>query len=254
MRDLTSRIKGAIRANRDVPNLEMLSREEMRLASGEKHKKGSVKAILAFDTTDSMGAYRDQLRQDLTYLVDSFDGMLEDYELAFMGVGDHCDGKDYLQINHFSRNIDELKSQIAGIRNTQGGDIPEAFECFFRELNRGYPLAADSSLILITDSVPHNMKGYMGTDFVPSTNFPDNGCPLNVDYQKELGHLKERIGGFYIISCPTYPKIRELQRALVDYDKYIMDLEKIESLPNLVMGMCMSEVGRLNYMMSMMQR
>lgn len=243
-KDFVDTIRQAIQNNKDTKNLSKLAKEELKLKKGIREKAGYVRGILAFDTTGSMGPYRDMIRKDLNYVVDALDKMLENYEVAIMGVGDHCDGPEYLQINDYARSVGDLKRQINGIKDTGGGDEPEAFECFFHRLNDGYPLSKDTSLILITDSVPHHMKGYKSDD---------GGCPSKIDYQKELESLKKKINGFYIISCAAKKEIKDLQKTMVENDKFMIEIGNITSLPNLVIGMWMSDVGRLDYMMRHME-
>lgn len=216
--------------------------DEKPVTGEEGAEKKRLNAVFAFDTTGSMTPWVENVQQKIAYLAA---GLLKlmDMEIALFGVGDHGDGRNMLQIHHFSSDLAVLERNIAGLVETDGRDTPEAFECLFKVLN-AMDYDVPTVLVLITDSIPHGMEGYQGQD---------DGCPFGVSYQEELDELKSRLKNVYIVSCATDPHILELQRELVGANA-LLKLTDFRRLTNLVMAVCMDEVGELDYFMTILER
>lgn len=201
-----------------------------------------LNAIFAFDTTGSMTPWVENVQQKMEYLAAGLLKLL-DMELTFIGVGDHGDGRNMLQIKPPSRDVAALQSCIRELVPTDGQDTPEAFECLFRVLNAGeYPVP--TVLILITDSIPHGMSDFAGED---------DGCPFGVSWQDELDLLRDKLQKVYLVSCATDEKIIALQRQIVGENAFIR-LENTWRLTNLIMAICMKEVGDLEFFMSLLEK
>src|SRR5262245_881825 len=123
---------------------------------GAPEVKKRLNAIYAFDTTGSMTPWIENVQQKMDYLAAGLLKLLE-MVITFIGVGDHGDGRNMLQIKPPSRDVARLGASVRELVPTDGRDTPEAFECLFRVLN-----AADydvpTVLVLITDSIPHGME------------------------------------------------------------------------------------------------
>ena len=236
--EATSKILDKLRTNDEDEKtmLEKLANEDYekkKIKPVPDPEKQRLDIIMAFDTTGSMSAYIKEVRENIGFVSQALFDTIK-MRIALVGIGDHCDGDKMMQIRDYTTNITTLKQNIESIANTGGGDAPEAYECLFKELNRWeYP--NPTAMVMIIDSYPHGM----------STKSPDNGCPFKVDYKKELTELKTHLKNLYIVSCGN----RRYQEQFVDEEKCIIDLKDIKKLPHLIVGMCMSEVGRLGYFM-----
>jgi hypothetical protein len=98
-------------------------------------------------------------------------------------------------------------------------------------------------LVLITDSVPHGMSGE-----------GDAGCPDGVDARAELARLQQRLRSFYLVNCGNHEASIRIQRTLVKSENYFLQLTDFRRLTNLVMAVCMDEVGELDYFMGLLER
>jgi hypothetical protein len=215
---------------------------ELRLGAPGPGRKKRLDAIFAFDTTGSMTPWVENVQEKMDYLAR---GLLEllDMEIGFVGVGDHGDGRNMLQIKPPTADLEALKRNVGDLRPTDGGDTPEAFECLFKVLNSlDYP--TPTVLIIVTDSIPHGMEGYRGID---------DGCPFGVDWRAELDELRGRLQKVYLVSCAEDPHIAALQRELVG-DNALVRLADFRRLTNLVMAICMDEVGDLAAFMDVLER
>jgi hypothetical protein len=201
-----------------------------------------LNVILAFDTTGSMTQWVENVRDKMEYLAVGLTRLL-DVEVEVIGVGDHSDGSGLLQIHPFTRDVDALRTSLHTMRATDGGDTPEAFECLFKVLNTvDYPVP--TVLVLVTDSIPHDMDGWTGDD---------DGCPYAIDWKTELDGLRAKLRKVWLVSCATDAKIVALQREMVGANGLVR-LDDMRRLVNLVMAMCMDEVGELDVFMGMLER
>jgi len=227
------------------------SREEYELRSGEKlsMRERSLDLILAFDVTGSMAWCISEVRDDINYIAQGLTALSggRNINIAMIGVGDHCDGFDMLQIKPYSSDYSTIRSNIYAIKNTGGGDTPEAYECLFNTLNKRDELTASRPiLMLFGDSIPHNFKGY-------SQLSKDNGCPAGIIWHNALSNLKKKLHSFYFVSCGDKNGVRHLQKQMVDRDELIIELEEgqigeVQDLANLVIALYISEVGDKPYL------
>jgi hypothetical protein len=216
--------------------------EEEAQLEGAPAVRRRLNAIFAFDTTGSMTPWVENVQQKMEYLAVGLIKLL-DMEITFVGVGDHGDGRNMLQIKPATRELPLLQENVRALVPTDGKDTPEAFECLFRVLN-----AADydvpTVLILLTDSIPHGMAGFTGED---------DGCPFGVDWHDELDLLRDKLQKIYLVSCATDPELIALQRQLVGENGFI-HVDNLFRLTNLIMAICMDEVGDLAFFMSILEK
>ncbi len=200
--------------------------------------------ILAFDTTGSMRPYIQNVREKIDYLIKGLFKLM-DIRISLIGVGDHCDGEFMLQPFPMSSELKDLQKAVHDIRSTSGGDYPEAFECLFLHLNEDpmWDYTLPTVLVLITDSVPHGMSGA-----------GDAGCPDNVDAREQLDRLQGKLRSFYLVNCGNHKESIRIQRTLVKSDNYFLQLNNFRRLTNLVMAVCMDEVGELDFFMDILEK
>ena len=216
--------------------------EEADVALEAPAARKRLNAIFAFDTTGSMTPWVENVQEKMAYLSGGLLRLL-DMDISFIGVGDHGDGRNMLQIKPPSRDVPTLEANARALVPTDGRDTPEAFECLFRVLNAG-TFDVPTVLILITDSIPHGMTGFTGED---------DGCPFGVDWQDELDVLRDKLQKVYLVSCATDEKIVALQRQVVG-DNAFIQLSSVWRLTNLIMAICMEEVGDLELFMSVLEK
>lgn len=202
--------------------------------------KGKINLVFVFDTTDSMGSARDNVKNKMQYFCGDIKNLLPelvgDMEIVIAGAGDHRDRPAMLQITAFSADVDTLKNNIESIVGTNGDDTPEGFECLFKEMNGWDIDGTNTVFILVTDSIPHGM-GYGA----------DDGCPDRVDWKTELTALKKKVRAFYLISCSDSSTIKRLQRLMVDDADHFIELGvNFIRLTNTVHGIIAKEVGEID--------
>jgi Mg-chelatase subunit ChlD len=198
--------------------------------------------ILAFDTTGSMRPWIQNVREKVDYLSEGLFKLM-DIRIGLIGVGDHCDEQFMIQAHPLTRELADMKRAVHDIRSTSGGDYPEAFECLFKYLNEQPKPERPTVLVLITDSVPHGMSGE-----------GDAGCPDNVDARAELATLMKRLRSFYLVNCGNHEASIRIQKTMVKSENYFLQLTDFRRLTNLVMAVCMDEVGELDYFMGLLEK
>ncbi|MBI5398397.1 hypothetical protein HZB03_02935 [Candidatus Woesearchaeota archaeon] len=168
--------------------------------------KCGLDVYIVFDTTGSMSSYIDTVRDNLTPVTDALLGEKFDNRISINGVGDHCDGDDVLQMYALTNNAFEAQGSIDSIVMTDGGDIPEAYECMALAIAKRLPKESEGrkrAVVLVGDSVPHGMT--------------DSPCKHNVNYAAAFEAMKLLCDGFYFVGCE--PRTYQLQRQLIDARK-----------------------------------
>jgi hypothetical protein len=200
--------------------------------------------ILAFDTTGSMRPYLHNVREKIDYLCQGLFKLMN-IRIALVGVGDHCDGPFLFQRFPLTDDVAVMQRAVHDIRSTSGGDYPEAFECLFKDLNENpmWPWDRPTLVVLITDSVPHGLSGG-----------GDAGCPDEVDARVELAKLQKKVKTFYLVNCGNHAEAVAIQKTLVKSENQFLQLPDFRRLTNLVMAVCMSEVGELDAFMDILER
>ncbi len=204
--------------------------------------KGIINIVLGMDVSDSMGAFRENLKNKTQYLIEEIGKFIPDlvgkFEISVVGVSDHCDGARLLQPTGFTGDAATLGAHITSIKNAHGGDAPEAYECLFKMMN-AWPIDGTSTLfLLVGDSVPHGM----------GVGIRDDGCPDNVSWEKELSELKKKLKGFYFISCgDNSVLLKKYQKKLVDDNEHFIELGgDFLRLTNVVHGILAKELKSLD--------
>ncbi len=191
-------------------------------------------AIVAFDTTGSMGSYIAAVKKNAEYFGNEITKLF-DARVAFVGIGDHCDGAAWYQPHDFTANTKQMNRDIQSIRNTGGGDGPEAYECLFREL-KDWKYENPTVMVFIGDSVPHDpTRRANGDDF----------CPYGVDYRKELKDLKKQLADFYIVNCGGDGYAKRLHNKMTGDPKKVIDLYDFKKITNLILGLTADSGGEL---------
>ena len=123
-------------------------------------KSSGLDVYIAFDTTGSMSSYINVVRNNIEEVTDKLLDGKYDLRLSMNGIGDHCDGRDWIQMYELSSSPAEVRSSIEDIVMTNGGDAPEAYECLALQMAQRIPRDSTErkrAVVLIGDSVPHGM-------------------------------------------------------------------------------------------------
>ncbi|MFC1686925.1 vWA domain-containing protein [Nanoarchaeota archaeon] len=217
-KDLITRAKGLIHKEKET---YVSSRKPTSLGEAKKlidSAKSGLDVYINFDTTGSMHSYISAVRDNLETVTDAL--LNEDsIRLSINGIGDHCDGEDWIQMYALTNSPEETRGAIESIRGTYGGDEPEAYECWALALAKRIPkesVGRKRAVVLVADSVPHGMI--------------DSECSHAGSYQQAFEALKTLSDGFYFVGCN--PQMYSLQKQLIDPDR--KDKEQFISLDDMV--------------------
>lgn len=134
---------------------------------------GRLDMVIAFDTTGSMAAYIDAVRQEVADLIPTLFADNPDLRLGIVAFGDYCDminaqefGKAY-QCLMPTDNENDIIRFIRESKDTSGGDGDEFYELVLKKIVEETPWREGStrSILLISDANPHPL-GYTYKNFV----------------------------------------------------------------------------------------
>ena len=134
---------------------------------------GKLDMVIAFDTTGSMAAYIDAVRQEVAQLIPRLFKDNDDLRLGIVAFGDYCDmdnaqtfGNAY-QCVQPTDNENDLIKFVQEARKTSGGDGDEFYELVIKKIVEETPWREGStrSILLIADAAPHEL-GYSYRDYV----------------------------------------------------------------------------------------
>lgn len=193
-------------------------------------KSQGLDTYIVFDTTGSMGSYIDMARNNIEEVTNALLDSKSDLRLSINGIGDHCDGRDWIQMYALSSDPAEVRGSIEDIVMTSGGDVPEAYECLALQMAQRIPkdsAGRKRAVVLIADSVPHGMVA------------GDSGCPKGVDYQDAFKAMKVVCDGFYFVGCEEqmYGQQRRLVEKNSDKEKFIPLGDMVGVLPALLIAL-----------------
>ncbi|MDP3699185.1 MAG: hypothetical protein Q8R47_06395 [Nanoarchaeota archaeon] len=196
--------------------------------TAEALKSSGLDTYVAFDTTGSMDSYISVVKNNIEEVTNKLlDGSF-DLRLSMNGIGDHCDGRNWIQMYELSSNPAEVQGSIEDIVMTSGGDEPEAYECFALQMAQRIPkdsAGRKRAIVLIGDSVPHGMI--------------DGSCVKGVDYQDAFKAMKTVCDGFYLVGCneQMYAQQRKLIEKNSSKEKFIPLGDMVDVLPALLIAL-----------------
>ena len=149
------------------------SEQEKHLQEIAPKKVGMLDMVIAFDTTGSMAAYIDDVRQQVADLIPRLFKDNKDLRLGIVAFGDYCDMEskyeygDAYQCLPLTNNENDIIRFIRESKNTSGGDGDEFYELVIKKIVEETPWRHGStrSLLLISDAEPHPL-GYTYSDYV----------------------------------------------------------------------------------------
>lgn len=134
---------------------------------------GKLDMVIAFDTTGSMAAYIEDVRQQVADMIPRLFKENEELRLGIVAFGDYCDmaSRDTLgdayQCLPLTDNENAIIKFVRESKDTSGGDGDEFYELVLKKIIEDSPWREDSSkaILLIADANPHDI-GYSYRDYV----------------------------------------------------------------------------------------
>lgn len=169
---------------------------------------GKLDMVIAFDTTGSMAAYIEDVRQQVAEMIPRLFKDNEDLHLGIVAFGDYCDMHDRqtfgnaYQCMPLTDNENDIIKFVKESKDTNGGDGDEFYELVLKKIIDESPWRVDSSkaILLIADSDPHEM-GYTFRDYVVGNQ---------IDWRNEAKKAGEMMIKIDTVSIGCRPWYKEL--------------------------------------------
>lgn len=148
----------------------LINKEEK---TGSTLKYNKLDMVIAFDTTGSMAAYRNQVREYVRDLIPKLLSQNPYLQIGIVVFGDYCDmnsptdfGSAY-QVCDLTRDENRLIRFVLGSKDNYGGDSDEFYELVIRKITEETRWREDSikTVLLIADCDPHPV-GYSYRPFI----------------------------------------------------------------------------------------
>lgn len=171
---------------------------------------GMLDMVIAFDTTGSMAAYIDAVRQEVAELIPRLFKDNENLRLGIVAFGDYCDMKnaqefgDAYQCLMPTDNENDIIKFVRESKDTNGGDGDEFYELVIKKIVEETPWREGSSkvILLISDADPHPL-GYSYMDHVINNQ---------IDWRKEADKAAEMKIKFDTVTISDAPWYKELSQ------------------------------------------
>lgn len=117
--------------------------------------------VIAFDLTDSMSRYRDEVRKVSKGFVEQLFDKIPNLNMEIIGFGDYCDGDSGFQSSGLTSDKGDLVHFINTCKDTSGGDTDEFYEYVIQQVVRHtkWRKGSDRVFVLLGDAKPHGV-GY----------------------------------------------------------------------------------------------
>ena len=226
--DILKKAKALLGNSAQHKSLDTAETKALPGRAAEALKSSGLDTYIVFDTTGSMGSYIAAVRNNIGEVTNELLNGKYDLRLSINGIGDHCDGKDWIQMYALSPDPAEVRGSIEDIVMTSGGDVPEAYECLALQMAQRIPTDSAGrkrAVVLIGDSVPHGMN--------------DESCVKDVDYRVAFKAMKAVSDRFYLVGCDEqmYAQQRRLVEINSDKEKFIPLGDMVDVLPALLIAL-----------------
>jgi len=189
--------------------------------------------VFIIDTTGSMYQYLEKVRQELAHLANKVYKCAPDVQIGVIAYGDYCDANSTYVTKTLGLTGDFLKVEkfVNHVERTGGGDAPEAVEEALYEANRlRWRAGSQRVIILVGDAPPHGLI---------------DAAPMR-DYKEETYALGKKRVKIYTAQCGGDKAAEKAFRWMASNTGGIyLLLENIGDIVDLLIGVCMKEVGML---------
>ena len=189
--------------------------EQKALEKIAPEKIGVLDMVIAFDTTGSMAAYIDAVRQEVAELIPNLFKDNEDLRLGIVAFGDYCDMNnaqdfgDAYQCLMPTNNENDIIKFVRESKDTSGGDGDEFYELVIKKIVEETPWREGSTrvILLISDADPHPL-GYTYKDYVVGNQ---------IDWRKEAqkaAEMKIKIDTVTIREAEWYKELSQMTNGI----------------------------------------
>ncbi len=190
-----------------------------------------------FDTTGSMYGYLEEVRRQLTRLADEVHNSVPKAHMGVIAYGDYCDANStyVTKVLDLTPDFDQVRTFVGQVERTGGGDTPEAVEEALFQANRlSWRIGSSRAVVLVGDAPPHGV--------VDSAS----NCLYGHDHRTEGNALGQKGAKIYATQCGSDSSTKQVFSWLANQTGGIyLNLENIADLVDLLIGVCMKEVGLL---------
>lgn len=208
-----------------------LTRGNPQPSVGNKFQTGSpLDLALMFDTTGSMYGHLEEVRRELSRLASEIHNAIPNARLAVIAYGDY--GDHYVtKVLEFTDQYNCVKAFVDSVGRTSGGDAPEAVEeALFRANQLNWRIGSSRAVVLVGDAPPHGVVD-------PIKQY---------DYRAESNGLGQKGVKIYATQCGSDAGTERVFKWMAANTKgTYLRLENIRDLVDLLVGICMKEVGLL---------
>ena len=195
--------------------------------------ENSYDIVFSFDTTGSMYPCIREVRRNLKDLIKRLFDDIPGIRIGIIAHGDYCDeDKPYLMTQiDLTTNQDELLKFVNDVKNTCGGDFPEAYEYVLHKAqNLSWNANNTRALVMIGDAYPHEKENN----------------PHKIDWRNECKELKEMGINIYSVQCLDYNngKCKTFWKQMASLTNgYHLNLDQFSYMSDLIMAVCFQQVG-----------
>ncbi|XWK89956.1 MAG: vWA domain-containing protein [Phormidium sp.] len=190
-----------------------------------------------FDTTGSMYPYLEQVRHELTRLASEVYKSVPNVRMGVVAYGDYCDANStyVTKVLDLTTDFEKVRSFVGQVEKTGGGDTPEALEEALFQANRlNWRIGSSRAIVLVGDAPPHGVIDAA------------SNCLYGHDYKTEGNSLGQKGVKIYATQCGRDSSTEQVFRWLASQTGGVyLNLENIADLVDLLIGVCMKEVGLL---------
>jgi Mg-chelatase subunit ChlD len=192
---------------------------------------------LSFDTTGSMYSYLQEVRKQLDYLSKEIKQSVSKAKIGVVAFGDYCDAQTtyVTKVLNLSDDYQQISNFIRQIKETHGGDAPEAVEeALFQANQLSWRLGSSRAMVLVGDAPPHGV-----IDSVQNAKYGHN-------WQDETQSLGKKGIKIYTVQCGNDQNTKRVfQEIAKSTNGLYLNLENMSDLVDLLISICMKEVGLL---------
>ncbi|WP_301789856.1 vWA domain-containing protein [Bacteroides caecimuris] len=196
-------------------NVNIESEEKQNMDKVSPKGLGKLDMVIAFDTTGSMAAYIEDVRQQVADMIPRLFKDNEDLRLGIVAFGDYCDMTnrdtfgDAYQCIPLTDNENDIIKFVKESKNTSGGDGDEFYEQVLKKIVDESPWreASSKAILLIADADPHEI-GYTYRDYVVG-----NQISWRVEAQK-AANMKIKIDTVSIAGRPWYKELSAMTNGI----------------------------------------
>ncbi|OKH19918.1 hypothetical protein NIES208_00085 [[Limnothrix rosea] IAM M-220] len=197
----------------------------------------SLDILFCFDTTGSMYRFLERVRGEISHLSQVIRDYIPKSRVGVLAYGDYCDARTTYVTRglDFTADISQVSRFLLGTKKTDGGDFPEAIEeALFRANQMDWRLGSRRAIALIGDAPPHGV-----IDSVKN-------CKYGHFWRQEVQVLKRKGIKLYAIQCGRHRDTERVFREMArETGGVYLNLAHINDLVDLLIGICMGEVGLL---------